>query len=169
MTCSEIFKYWVSGMLQSILATPLDTPEPIVKRNPIFLPRDQILPLPHPDITRPIKLTKIPCASVNGNPSVQQLVWVFTTPQTKCDINTHVKIPLLEVCDSTMGINIFMKKKKRMQFVLKSEFCSEKCPTIITFLTYISPYIVANECQTGSTKGLESKSTPVQNTDPSFS
>ena len=53
-------------IINSILATPLDKPETIVKRNPIFIPRDQVLPLPHPDITRSLKLTKIWCISVNG-------------------------------------------------------------------------------------------------------
>ena len=61
-----------------------------------------------------------------------------------------------------------MKKKSRAHYILKKKFCSWECPTITTFLTYISPLIPDIQLKTVSTEAIDSStSRQSQDTDPS--
>ena len=52
--------------------------------------------------------------------------------------------------------------------MLKKKFCSGKCLTVTTFLTYISPLIRDNQLKTVVIEGIDlSTSTPLQDTDAS--
>ena len=63
---------------------------------------------------------------------------------------------------------MFRKKKNTSHYILKKKFCSGECPTVTTFLTYISPLSPNTQLKTVSTEGMNSStSMQPQDTDPS--
>ena len=167
--CNVLLIDWIVGIIKSILQHPLDTPEWSLKKYPIFIPRSEVPPL---EMTSTKKLTQIPCSSLNED--LDQLVWIFKVPQVSIPIlvksafNQPLSIPILAVCKSNKRVNIFTKKKNRSHYILKKKFCSRECPTVTTFLTYISPLIPDTQLPTVSTEGIDSSSSRQrQDTDPS--
>ena len=155
--CNILLIDWIVGIINSILKHPLDTPEWSVKRYPIFIPRSEVPPL---DMTSSKQLTQIPCRSLNEY--LDQLVWIFKVPKVCIPILVNsgfdqpLSIPILAVCESNKCVNIFTKKKNRAHYILKKKFCSGECPTVTTFLTYISPLIPDTQLKTVSTEGIDS-------------
>ena len=69
------------------------------------------------------------------------------------------------MCESKKCVNIFTKKNNRAHYILKN-FCSGKCPTLTTFLTYISPLIRDTQLKTVAIEVVvSSTSRPLQDTD----
>ena len=106
------------------------------------------------------QLTQIPCRSLNEY--LDQLVWIFKVPKVSIPIFVNsgfdqpLSIPILAVCESNKCVNIFTNKKNRSHYILKKKFGSGECPTITTFLTYISPLIPETQLKTLSTEGIDS-------------
>ena len=103
-----------------------------------------------------------------------QLVWIFKLPKVSIPIlvnsgfNQPLSIPILAVCKSNKCVNIFTKKKNTSHYILKKKFCSGECPTITTFLTYISPLSPDTQLKTVSTECIDpSTSRQSQDKDPS--
>ena len=118
------------------------------------------------------QLSQIRCCSLDEY--LDQLVWIFKLPKVSIPIlvnsgfNQPLSIPILAVCESNKCVNIFTKKKNTSHYILKKKFCSGECPTITTFLTYISPLSSDTQLKTVSTEGIDSStSTQSQDTDPS--
>ena len=157
MKCKILLIDWILGIINSILKNPLDTPEWSVKRYPIFIPRSEVPPL---DMTSSKQLTQIPCSSLNEY--LDQLIWIFKVPKVSIPILVNsgfdqpLSIPILAVCESNKCVNIFTRKKNRTNYILKKKFCSGECPTVTTFLTYISPLIPDTQLKTVSTEGIDS-------------
>ena len=152
--CNILLIDWVLGIINSILKHQLDTPEWSMKRYPIFIPRSEVPPL---DMTSSKQLTQILCSSLNEY--LDQLVWIFKVPKVSIPILVNsgfdqpLSIPILAVCESKKCVNIFTRKKNRTNYILKKKFCSGECPTITTFLTYISPLIPDTQLKT---EGIDS-------------
>ena len=167
--CNILLIDWIVGIINSILKHPLDTPECSVKKYPIFIPRSEVPPL---DMKSSKQLSQIRCCSLDEY--LDQLVWIFKLPKVSIPIlvnsgfNQPLSIPILAVCESNKCVNIFTKKKNTSHYILKKKFCSGECPTITTFLTYISPLSSDTQLKTVSTEGIDSStSTQSQDTDPS--
>ena len=167
--CNILLIDWIVGIINSILKHPLDTPECSVKKYPIFIPRSEVPPL---DMKSSNQLSQIRCCSLDEY--LDQLVWIFKLPKVSIPIlvnsgfNQPLSIPILAVCESNKCVNIFTKKKNTSHYILKKKFCSGECPTITTFLTYISPLSSDTQLKTVSTEGIDSStSTQSQDTDPS--
>ena len=169
MICNILLIDWIVGIINSILKHPLDTPEWSVKKYPIFIPRSEVPPL---DMKSSNQLSQIRCCSLDEY--LDQLVWIFKLPKVSIPIlvnsgfNQPLSIPILAVCESNKCVNIFTKKKNTSHYILKKKFCSGECPTITTFLTYISPLSSDTQLKTVSTEGIDSStSRQSQDTDPS--
>ena len=169
MKCNILLRDWIVGIINSILKHPLDTPEWSVKKYPIFIPRSEVPPL---EMTSSKQLTQIPCVSLNEY--LDELVWIFKLPKVSIPIlvnsgiNQPLSIPILAVCESNKFVNIFTKNKNISHYILKKKFCSGQCPTITTFLTYISPLIADTQLKTVSTEFINSStSRQSQDTEPS--
>ena len=167
--CNILLIDWIVGIINSILKHPLDTPEWSVKKYPIFIPRSEVPPL---EMKSSKQLSQIRCCSLDEY--FDQLVWIFKLPKVSIPIlvnsgfNQPLSIPILAVCKSNKCVNIFTKKKNTSHYILKKKFCSGECPTITTFLTYISPLSPDTQLKTVSTEGMNSStSMPPQDTDPS--
>ena len=167
--CNILLIDWIVGIINSILKHPLDTPECSVKKYPIFILRSEVPPL---DMKSSKQLSQIRCCSLDEY--LDQLVWIFKLPKVSIPIyvnsgfNQPLSIPILAVCESNKCVNIFTKKKNTSHYILKKKFCSGECPTITTFLTYISPLSSDTQLKTVSTEGIDSStSTQSQDTDPS--
>ena len=105
---------------------------------------------------------------------MDQLVWIFKVPKVSIPILVNsgfdqpLSIPILAVCESNKCVNIFTKKKNRAHYILKKKFCSGQCPTVTTFLTYISHLSPGSQLKKLLTEGIDlSTSTQPQDTDPS--
>ena len=167
--CNILLIDWIVGIINSILKHPLDTPEWSVKKYPIFIPRSEVPPL---EMKSSNQLSQIRCCSLDEY--FDQLVWIFKLPKVSIPIlvnsgfNQPLSIPILAVCKSNKCVNIFTKKKNTSHYILKKKFCSGECPTITTFLTYISPLSPDTQLKTVSTECMNS-STSMQphDTDPS--
>ena len=157
MKCNILLIDWILGIINSILKHPLDTPEWSVKRYPIFIPRSEVPPL---DMTSIKQLIQILCSSLNEY--LDQLIWIFKVPKVSIPILVNsgfdqpLSIPILAVCESNKCVNIFTRKKNRTNYILKKKFCSGDCPTVTTFLTYISPLIADTQLKTVSTECIDS-------------
>ena len=169
MKCNILLRHWIVGIINSILKHPLDTPEWSVKKYPIFIPRSEVPPL---EMTSSKQLTQIPCVSLNEY--LDELVWIFKLPKVSIPIlvnsgiNQPLSIPILAVCESNKFVNIFTKNKNISHYILKKKFCSGQCPTVTTFLTYISPLIADTQLKTVSTEFINSStSRQSQDTEPS--
>ena len=169
MKCNILLRDWIVGIINSILKHPLDTPEWSVKKYPIFIPRSEVPPL---EMTSSKQLTQIPCVSLNEY--LDELVWIFKLPKVSIPIlvnsgiNQPLSIPILAVCESNKFVNIFTKNKNISHYILKKKFCSGQCPTVTTFLTYISPLIADTQLKTVSTEFIDSStSRQSQDTEPS--
>ena len=169
MKCNILLRDWIVGIINSILKHPLDTPEWSVKKYPIFIPRSEVPPL---EMTSSKQLTQIPCISLNEY--LDELVWIFKLPKVSIPIlvnsgiNQPLSIPILAVCESNKFVNIFTKNKNISHYILKNKFCSGQCPTVTTFLTYISPLIADTQLKTVSTEFIDSStSRQSQDTEPS--
>ena len=169
MKCNILLIDWILGIINSILKHPLDTPEWSVKRHPIFILHSEV---PALDMTSSKQLTQIPCSSLNEY--LDQLVWIFKVPKVSIPILVNsgfdqpLSIPILAVCESNKCVNIFTRKKNRAHYILKKKFCSGECPTVTTFLTYISPLNPDTQLKTVSTEGIDSStSRQSQDRDPS--
>ena len=169
MKCNILLRHWIVGIINSILKHPLDTPEWSVKKYPIFIPRSEVPPL---EMTSSKQLTQIPCISLNEY--LDELVWIFKLPKVSIPIlvnsgiNQPLSIPILAVCESNKFVNIFTKNKNISHYILKKKFCSGQCPTVTTFLTYISPLIADTQLKTVSTEFINSStSRQSQDTEPS--
>ena len=155
--CNILLIDWIIGIINSILKHPLDTPEWSMKRYPIFILRSEVPPL---DMPSSKQLTQIPCHSLNEY--LDQLIWIFKVPKVSIPILVNsgfdqpLSIPILAVCESNKCVNIFMNKKNKSHYILKKKFCSGECPTVTTFLTYISPLIPDTQLKTLSTEGIDS-------------
>ena len=169
MKCNILLRHWIVGIINSILKHPLDTPEWSMKKYPIFIPRSEVPPL---EMTSSKQLTQIPCVSLNEY--LDELVWIFKLPKVSIPIlvnsgiNQPLSIPILAVCESNKFVNIFTKNKNISHYILKKKFCSGQCPTVTTFLTYISPLIADTQLKTVSTEFINSStSRQSQDTEPS--
>ena len=169
MKCNILLRHWIVGIINSILKHPLDTPEWSVKKYPIFIPRSEVPPL---EMTSSKQLSQIPCVSLNEY--LDELVWIFKLPKVSIPIlvnsgiNQPLSIPILAVCESNKFVNIFTKNKNISHYILKKKFCSGQCPTVTTFLTYISPLIADTQLKTVSTEFINSStSRQSQDTEPS--
>ena len=169
MKCNILLRHWIVGIINSILKHPLDTPEWSVKKYPIFIPRSEVQPL---EMTSSKQVTQIPCISLNEY--LDELVWIFKLPKVSIPIlvnsgiNQPLSIPILAVCESNKFVNIFTKNKNISHYILKKKFCSGQCPTVTTFLTYISPLIADTQLKTVSTEFINSStSRQSQDTEPS--
>ena len=169
MICNILLIDWIVGIINSILKHPLDTPEWSVKKYPIFILRSEVPPL---EMKSSNQLNQIRCCSLDKD--LDQLVWIFNLPKVSIPIlvnsgfNQPLSIPILAVCESNKCVNIFTKKKNTSHYILKKKFCSGECPTITTFLTYISPLSPDTQLKTLSTEGIDSStSRQSQDTDPS--
>ena len=167
--CNILLIDWIVGIINSILKHPLDTPEWSVKKYPIVIPRSEVPPL---EMKSSNQLSQIRCCSLDEY--FDQLVWIFKLPKVSIPIlvnsgfNQPLSIPILAVCKSSKCVNIFTKKKNTSHYILKKKFCSGECPTITTFLTYISPLSPDTQLKTVSTEGMNSStSMQPQDTDPS--
>ena len=167
--CNILLIDWIVGIINSILKHPLDTPEWSMKKYPIFIPRSEVPPL---EMKSSNQLSQIRCCSLDEY--FDQLVWIFKLPKVSIPIlvnsgfNQPLSIPILAVCKSNKCVNIFTKKKNTSHYILKKKFCSGECPTITTFLTYISPLSPDTQLKTVSTEGMNSStSMQPQDTDPS--
>ena len=155
--CNILLTDWIVGIINSILKHPLDTPEWSVKKYPIFILRSEVPPL---DMKSSNQLSQIRCCSLDEY--LDQLVWIFKLPKVSIPIlvnsgfNQPLSIPILAVCESNKCVNIFTKKKNTSHYILKKKFCSGECPTITTFLTYISPLSPDTQLKTVSTEGIDS-------------
>ena len=167
--CNILLIDWIVGIINSILKHPLDTPEWSVKKYPIFIPRSEVPPL---EMKSSNQLSQIRCCSLDEY--FDQLVWIFKLPKVSIPILVNsgfqqpMSIPILAVCKSNKCVNIFTKKKNTSHYILKKKFCSGECPTVTTFLTYISPLSPNTQLKTVSTEGVNSStSMQPQDTDPS--
>ena len=169
MKCNILLRDWILGIINSILKDPLDAPEWSMKKYPIFIPHSEVPPL---EMTSSKQLTQIPCVSLNEY--FDELVWIFKLPKVSIPIlvnsgiNQPLSIPILAVCESNKFVNIFTKNKNISHYILKKKFCSGQCPTVTTFLTYISPLIADTQLKTVSTEFIDSStSRQSQDTEPS--
>ena len=167
--CNILLIDWIVGIINSILKHPLDTPEWSVKKYPIFIPRSEVPPL---EMKSSNQLSQIRCCSLDEY--FDQLVWIFKLPKVSIPIlvnsgfNQPLSIPILAVCESNKCVNIFTKKKNTSHYILKKKFCSGECPTITTFLTYISPLSPDTQLKTVSAESIDpSTSRQSQDKDPS--
>ena len=167
--CNILLIDWIVGIINSILKHPLDTPEWSMKKYPIFILRSEVPPL---EMKSSNQLSQIRCCSLDEY--FDQLVWIFKLPKVSIPIlvnsgfNQPLSIPILAVCKSNKCVNIFTKKKNTSHYILKKKFCSGECPTITTFLTYISPLSPDTQLKTVSTEGIDpSTSRQSQDKDPS--
>ena len=167
--CNILLIDWIVGIINSILKHPLDTPEWSVKKYPIFIPRSEVPPL---EMKSSNQLSQIRCCSLDEY--FDHLVWIFKLPKVSIPILVNsgfkqpMSIPILAVCKSNKCVNIFTKKKNTSHYILKKKFCSGECPTVTTFLTYISPLSPDTQLKTVSTEGMNSStSMQPQDTDPS--
>ena len=73
--CNKVLKDCIVGIINSILQTPLDTPEWSVNRYPIFIPHSKVQPL---QMTSSKQVSEIPY--INLNKCFEELAWVFNIP-----------------------------------------------------------------------------------------
>ena len=129
-----MFRDWIFGILTYIYRTSIDEGQ---NRNPIFVPRKEVLEFPEDDIEANKVLTKVP-SSCDGHS--EELVWQFSAHKDQ--------VPILAICGryrSDRNVQIFRKVPQKGEYVVDTKsFLPTRCQNIRLNLRFIHPFKPVN-------------------------
>ena len=129
-----MFRDWIFGILTYIYRTSIDEGQ---NRNPIFVPRKEVLEFPEDDIEANIVLTKVPSSCDRHS---EELVWQFSAHKDQ--------VPILAICGryrSDRNVQIFRKVPQKGEYVVDTKsFLPGRRQNIRLNLRFIHPFKPAN-------------------------
>ena len=134
MICNCVFRDWIFGILTYIYRTSVDEGK---NRNPIFVPRKEVLEFPEDDIEANKVLTKVP-SSYDGHS--EELIWQFSAHKDQ--------VPILAICGryrSDRNVQIFRKVPQKGEYVVDTKsFLPTRRQNVRLNLRFIHPFKPAN-------------------------
>ena len=134
MICNCVFRDWIFGILTYIYRTSVDEAK---NRNPIFVPRKEVLQFQEDDIEANKVLTKVP-SSYDGHS--EELIWQFSVHKDQ--------VPILAICGryrSDRNLQIFRKVPQKGEYVVDTNsFLPGRRQNVRLNLRFIHPFKPVN-------------------------